>query len=144
MEAEYTCNKENMELLCKELETTDKIQGTGKLKDSIGKYCCLGIACEVYHKATGKGTWEIKHGFQTFVVDGSESCTQLPIPVINWLGHIIIENTVLKIGLGDISLNMPPHSAIGMNDSGQYGFKEIAAALRETYLSGENNGIQVQ
>lgn len=32
-----------------ELRTTTKVQGTGKLHDLAGNYCCLGIACALFN-----------------------------------------------------------------------------------------------
>lgn len=32
-------------------------QGRCSLRDDTDKYCCLGVACEIYRRATGKGIW---------------------------------------------------------------------------------------
>lgn len=127
---EYSCNKENMELLCKELETTNEAQATSFLRVD-GGYCCLGIATEVYRKTTGDGKWRSTSGrCHSFIYNDDEGIpdlrdTQLPTNVGRWLG----------IGdKGDIHVNGTYSSAMYMNDTLNYNFKQIAHELRKTYL----------
>ena len=61
-------------------------------------YCCMGVACDVYHRETGNGIWVQKTMgrlidgepfFDTiwyFSVDGTITFTALPHVVRQWLG----------------------------------------------------------
>jgi hypothetical protein len=62
------------------------IQGRGKLlKD--GKYCCLGVACEVFRPELGILSWE---GYpdegMIFEIDGDQSSLSLPDSLRRYLG----------------------------------------------------------
>lgn len=41
----------------KALKSGEFKQGKNTLKNN-GKYCCLGVLCELYRKETGKGKWK--------------------------------------------------------------------------------------
>lgn len=41
-------------------------QGNGALRDSKDRYCCLGVLCDLYAKATGKGKWARTDGSWVF------------------------------------------------------------------------------
>lgn len=60
-------------------------QGIGRLKDYDGKYCCLGVLCDL----SGLGTWmENSFSDPAFYITGkfsSESYT-LPDEVVEWAG----------------------------------------------------------
>lgn len=52
---------ERQDLLIAQLRSGNYVQGTGRLKTNDGGFCCLGVACDIYAKATGLGLWDI-HG----------------------------------------------------------------------------------
>lgn len=89
-------------------------------------HCCLGVACEVYHKETGEGEWkvEILATIPYFVTDDSADTPQtkndivLPVAVREWLGLASTGGDYLD-GYGDAS------SLTDLNDSGAT-FAEIA------------------
>lgn len=68
-------------------------QTQGHLRDYKG-YCCLGVACELYRRETGKGVWDEHLGEHqrylrfNLTEDGREVAygTALPAPVRDWLG----------------------------------------------------------
>jgi hypothetical protein len=59
------------------------------LHDDVG-YCCLGVACEVYARETGKGSWgELvcsTDGSQEGYVFMNSGTTTLPEEVSKWFG----------------------------------------------------------
>jgi hypothetical protein len=58
-------------------------QAEGKLRDRNGKYCCLGVACDVYRTQTGDGEWVDGDSFK--LPEGT-SGTYLPPHIADWLG----------------------------------------------------------
>lgn len=117
-----TPNKERLRLWVADLRSTDAEQGRNYLRTSAGD-CCLGRACEVYRRGTGKGTWE-GYGFR----DGLECFdrTGLPLGVREWFG-LSHSNPELRNEHGVI------RHAQGLNDSDGYSFQRIAEAVIRTY-----------
>lgn len=86
---------ENAALWVEDLLSGDYPQGKGKLRrmdNGEDGFCCLGVACETFSKATGKGEWvwnEVDSYWlfriQTDVVE-SEDENYLPDEVVRWLG----------------------------------------------------------
>lgn len=75
--------------LVEALESGAYAQGGGQLRDDFtgnsddaDKFCCLGVACDIYMKETGKGYWEGTY----FHDDESFSQTRLPENVKLWFG----------------------------------------------------------
>lgn len=97
-------------------------QGQGLLRHG-GKYCCLGVLCELHRRATGGAEWGQDNRY-----DDRESYLDqlygLPEAVQEWSG------------LPDSNCPLPSQtcSAIGMNDHG-FTFAEIADAIEKDYLS---------
>lgn len=81
-------------------------------------YCCLGVLCELFRRATNRGSWI----GSTFQVDGAKSMAQLPDPVRDWAG---LEDRDPRLGAEAMS-------AISMNDRGS-SFAIIAERI-EQYL----------
>lgn len=48
---------ERKELWVQALKSGEYVQGEGNLRTEEDGYCCLGVACDVYHKVTGLGQW---------------------------------------------------------------------------------------
>lgn len=93
-------------------------QMTGQLRGGAGM-CCLGVACEVYRREVGRGTWLNGRVFQG-------SSLSLPPDVARWLG---IRHTEGRID-GGVCLT-------GMNDAGST-FAELA-----TFIESEPPGLFV-
>ena len=55
-------------------------QGRGSLKEG-NKYCCLGVACDLYNK-----THKVKVDFVNYTSDDQQPNTGLPPVVMKWLG----------------------------------------------------------
>jgi len=78
---------ENLAKLVTALRSGEYEQGRHALR--VGdKFCCLGVACDLYAKETGLGHWEeteVLAGYQ-FVTPGDSITDILPVEVMNWLG----------------------------------------------------------
>ena len=95
------------------LESDEYKQGMLTLQGKSGSFCCLGVACKVYEKATGNELPKIEGRIVGTKLAGSYSC------VSDWLGLIYPAGSMDKA-----------QSLMGMNDSGDFDFKEIAAVIR--------------
>ena len=58
-------------------------QAQGRLKDGDA-YCCLGVACELYIRETGVGSWDERSSFLNG--DGRAYSAVLPDELQTWLG----------------------------------------------------------
>ena len=64
----------------------EKTEGT--LRDA-GGWCCLGVACDVYRKATGLGTWEVDSDGVingAFKTENERGHGNMPNVVTEWFG----------------------------------------------------------
>lgn len=85
-------------------------QGKGTLRDG-DRYCCLGVACDLYRKHGGGPDWgNPKFGRYEYYLGYEAS---LPSKVLDWLG--------LSCHVGSYRSN----SLVELNDNGQ-NFEEIA------------------
>lgn len=123
-----TCNKENMRLWVDALRSGEYEQGYGALLND-GKYCCLGVACEVailngVELAKEPVDSEYRPGRYAF---GKETSLFLPGKVQEWLGIDSQEPGVFNtVGIAE--------SVIHLNDSQKKDFSYIADALERTFL----------
>ena len=112
--------KKRIKLLVEALRSGEYKQARDALR--VGnRYCCLGVACDVYRKETGSGEWiRSKYGprFMSFL----DEVAGMPSAVAGWYG--LTGNPVL------VSLNT---SAVNANDTGRT-FTEIADAFEKDYL----------
>lgn len=111
------------------METTDKLQGRSALKNFEGKYCCLGLACELLAEKYNINV-RTQGGF--FIFD--DRSHWLPAKIRDAL-NLRSDMGTLKHALPD---DIPPHkwvfgleSLANMNDCGAYSFKDIAKYIRE-------------
>lgn len=78
----YTTRK-NRKLWVKELRSENWIQGKYYLAQPNGKYCCLGVACELYQREVGD--LEIFEHLDSYIVYDNHY-ENLPEKVRIWLG----------------------------------------------------------
>ena len=110
----------HMKLWLKALRSGEFEQTKNQLRNgSKREFCCLGVACEVYRKATGDGLW--RKG--VFIIDEAGEFSALPNTVRIWLG-LDRSNPVL----GTTS------TAASLNDDG-VSFYEIADRLERRFLA---------
>ena len=108
-------------------------QTRGALRNDEGnnpKFCCLGVACDLYAKETNVDGWrKIETGLNTlykFVSDESSSEDALPESVAEWLGLNSVE------GEFDPELaGLKVSTLIALNDDHdmRYDFKKIADVI---------------
>ena len=111
---------------CEALESGEYAQTAGYLRDPDG-YCCLGVGCDVYHKITGLGHWEIEDPKSTFVLWMGAKVTSsvaLPDAVMDFFGLATNEG---------IYVEEEPYKyseLTRLNDDLGKSFSEIAAVIR--------------
>ena len=101
-----------------------------------GGYCCLGVACDVYHKETGLGEWSAYdfHGitarsFSTETAHGESY--GMPPEVSEWFGFA--DHGTSKDG-SPLAFGDDGHSAsslISLNDDLKMDFNQIADIIEE-------------
>jgi len=119
--------KKNAQKWVDALLSGDYTQTSGCLRTTTG-FCCLGVACDLYLKATGNGEWHTEtadgHTAYYFRVGDAEEGEILPEHVKNWLG--------LRGNRGDYHTDDDDkyHSLMKNNDDG-WTFEAIAAVIKE-------------
>lgn len=112
---------ENAKKLVEALRSGEYEQGTGVLRSTNNRFCCLGVACDI----SGLGEWRhepvegvspLEYTYHVSDETGEESDAALPKSVCEWLGF----NT----RLGGYEGN----GLSGKNDRGET-FEEIAALI---------------
>lgn len=68
-------------LLIAALRSGEYKQGRNALR-TLDMFCCLGVACDLYAKATGEGAWDLG----AFAAGGDRHDASLVLPVQRWLG----------------------------------------------------------
>ena len=106
-------NRENIQKWVDALRSGEYEQGKGNLKTADGKFCCLGVACEI----SELGEWNGR-----YYLDASNF---LPPEVQGWLG---LSSSPQIVGVAD-------GSAWYLNDHRGWSFDQIADAIERTYLS---------
>lgn len=119
---------DNMKKWVAALRSDKYEQGSGCLRSRREKYCCLGVACDVYRCETGNGEW-IKESdgdvSYSFIVGGDIAGGYLSQTVANWLGVWAV-NPFLQFPEGSISASFA-------NDNRRSSFGAIADAVERTY-----------
>jgi hypothetical protein len=123
-------NKTNIRKWVKALRSGKYKQTSGTLQDDVG-YCCLGVACDVFAKETGKGKWrtaDFSSGKQFITNFGTDEEmiheADLPPAVMRWFG----------IRKSDPVLRSRGQTASHVNDVEGWDFDEIASAIERKYL----------
>jgi len=127
--------QENVEKWVEALESGEFEQTQGALRAG-DSYCCLGVACEVYRRETGRGRWiQVEYtDTREFLAEDSPfeegSVAVMPGPVARYFN--IESNPSLMYGSDDGKLKKSLYAAASLNDKG-VPFVEIARAIRERY-----------
>jgi len=133
-------NRERVQLLVNELLTTDKEQGPSYL-NANGRYCCLGIACEVA-KANGceVSTATFTAATGTNITAYDEAHDVLPPSVMEWYGFTSSDPAITyqrPTGIGRAYGRVSVVLATNANDKLFWDFRRIGEAFRDYYL--DNN-----
>ncbi len=95
-------------------------QGKGSLQKN-GKFCCLGVLCDLFKEEGHNGHWEpLPGGLEVFVTPTQSFESSLPLNVQNWAGLKYLDPLIGN------------RSATDLNDRGM-SFGEIADLI-ETHL----------
>jgi hypothetical protein len=116
--------KDRVALLCEALWSGEYKQGRTFLRTG-DEYCCMGVACDVMRRVTGRGEWRRGDYFE---IDASINESVLPLPVADWYGF------------DDLNPEMPSHdgrSAAYLNDTDELSVPEIAAAFFSSFVLDE-------
>lgn len=108
------------------LRSGEYLQGTGRLRCE-NKFCCLGIACEVFAKENPVATWKpsgLFHFSAFYANEESWNHYLLPPEVAAWFGFPT-EDPALT----------PSFNATGCNDVAGISFAEIADLFEAKFLS---------
>ncbi len=95
------------------LKSGEYKQGTGRLRKTDNRYCCLGVLCDVYAKTLNK-EWRKANDFY-FSFDGSYS--SLSPTVEKWAGINVVKQSEL----------------IHLNDDERLTFDQIADHIEEKF-----------
>jgi hypothetical protein len=122
-------NPERKQLWLDALESGEYEQTTVALRDMNG-FCCLGVACDVYAKATGMqwdeqapGRYSSVTAYTMFGSDGD-----LPSAVMEWFG---LESSDPDVVINPNDFGGFIRSLSSCNDQLQMKFKDIAQLIRE-------------
>lgn len=123
-----TPNRENIRKWVDALRSGEFEQGRSRLRHNDrdrDRYCCLGVACEVYRRETGNGEWLTGlHGLW-FEVDG-----RTPEE------HYLHEHVVEWLGVDRVSPMAAGLSLTNLNDNGAT-FSAIADLIEREWLTPE-------
>jgi hypothetical protein len=97
-------------------------QGTGCLKDNNDKYCCLGVACEIYRRETSDGEWLPLANNYEFKSHVDEFDTVILTPAVVEYFGLKCENPKIK--------NSLRYTLAELNDKG-FSFEQIANVIEE-------------
>ena len=110
------------DLWIKALRSGDYKQGRGQLEDNKGRFCCLGVLCDLAIKDGVKINREIGHYNNLFTYDTNTG--SLPDKVMKWSG--------LKTSDGTYKYYSDTIRALWRhNDEGRMSFEEIADIIEE-------------
>jgi len=126
MSEAVSVNKENVRKWVDVLRSGEFPQGKGALLYG-GRYCCLGVATEIYRRETGVGDWTVddedEPEIRIFRSPKEDEALSLPIEVADWLG------------LGDnCNPTIDGRSLAERNDNGAT-FAEIADMIEREWLT---------
>lgn len=106
------------------------------IEDSI-KFCCLGVACEIFQEAAGLTRRYYRGSYYYGVNEEEQNGGFLPRSVVEYLGF-----TPNELSLGNVILTDPEtgdtYAANIWNDRYKKTFKEIAVMINHTYDLGLN------
>lgn len=133
--------RERIKSLIIALRSGDYKQGKGQNRYE-GRYCCLGVGCDIFHKKTGKGEWVESAGIDYFEIGIKETGYILPKEVKKWYGFSH-ENpcVIIPPKYRDEILEQLDHSSeklnLGTLNDEFLDFEQIADVLEYNFLSEE-------
>lgn len=122
-------NKERVRLLVDELRSGRHQQGSGYLQTDDGRFCCLGVACEVAMANGCPVEFDRETGYYGATSGRHASNVFLPKVVKDWFGFDDA-SPVVATNYG-VYANV---TAVCANDELQWSFDRIADGFEKTYL----------
>jgi hypothetical protein len=122
-------NKERVRLVVDALRSGRYEQGTGFLQTRDGKFCCLGVSCEVAMANGCPVRLDHSTGYYCAVGGGDASDVYLPTVVRDWFGFDE-PNPTIATNYGDYERV----TAVMANDELAWDFDRIADGFERTYL----------
>jgi hypothetical protein len=120
-------NVENIKLWVEALRSDEYKQGKGRLRQD-DEFCCLGVACDVFRKATGEGEWLGRVDAPVFDISESRKMSFfLPVEVQKWLAGSFSFNDMVRYEGGYWPLVL-------LNDEEGLTFAQIADLLEAQYI----------
>jgi hypothetical protein len=125
-------NKERIQKWVDALRSGEFKQGYGQLRDETFnneyRHCCLGVACEVFRRETGRGAWTDSNDFVVHHEDENleVASSHLPPSVIRWFG--------LPCKDPLIAGSSSSRYATIRNDADRWTFEQIADGTERTYI----------
>lgn len=118
-----TDTQKRNKMLVEALRSDEYKQGRKQLRKG-DTFCCLGVACDLYAKETGKGEWKSGEFGRHFFTTQSDSRSDVaPSEVGRWYGWNNTEDPPLK----------GKRHAAALNDEG-VPFEEIANYFEDKYV----------
>ena len=116
------------------LRSGDYEQGIGALRKANGTdtFCCLGVLCDLYQDATGKGEWE-KPGHRKkyrFITPNGEEQGVLPDDVCDWAGLEV--NQGASLSPDALPDDKSTHYNLSSLNDADYSFGDIADVIEQT------------
>lgn len=81
---DLTKKHERIKLWTDALRSGEYKQGTRRLQNEDGSFCCLGVLCDLFRKETGEDEWTPTEGDRCH--DFMGACATLPEAVQDWAG----------------------------------------------------------
>ena len=136
----YREMNDNAKMWVSALRSGVYVQARGSLRvesQELGtKFCCLGVACDLYSKSVGEGSWTEEGWFElrnSHGLDTNGSDVFLPEDVMEWLGLSHVQgkffNRVETSG-GLLTGLKEDNSLTDMNDNDST-FEDIAKIIEE-------------
>ncbi len=128
----YREMNDNAKMWVSALRSGVYVQARGSLRvesQELGtKFCCLGVACDLYSKSVGEGSWTEEGWFElrnSHGLDTNGSDVFLPEDVMEWLGLSHVQGKFFDEGV-----EAGTDSLTDMNDNDST-FEDIAKIIEE-------------
>ena len=115
------------------------VQGTGALRRNDNTWCCLGVACETYRRATGEGEWNLWNSSEIsyeFILDGKHEDSVMPWEVARWLG---LESQNPYINEYNTAAEYNDGTALFGGKEVKWNFEEIAEGFKKLFEERNEN-----
>ncbi len=96
-------------------------QGQNRLKTMDGRFCCLGVLCDLHNQTVVRNQWTKDISGPNYGYGKHRSAGVLPLSVMRWAGLTDDDPNIEVVG----------NTLAGLNDSGRYRFRGIARLIEK-------------